>query len=52
MILRCKTEGCDFEIGSLQVLDELEIERLNGSELREQLIRLIQNNLEEIGLEW
>lgn len=52
VILRCKTEGCDFEIGSLQVLDELEIERLNGSELREQLIRLIQNNLEEIGLEW
>jgi anti-sigma regulatory factor (Ser/Thr protein kinase) len=52
IILSCKTEHGSFEIGSAEVRRELEIERLTGNELREQLSGLIQNNLEEIGLKW
>lgn len=52
MILKCKTDKGSFEIGSAEVREELEIDRLTGNELKEQLIGLIQNNLEEIGLDW
>jgi anti-sigma regulatory factor (Ser/Thr protein kinase) len=50
--LKCKTDKGSFEIGSAEVRAQLEIERLTGYELKEQLTGLIQNNLEEIGLDW
>ncbi len=52
IILKCKTEHGEFEIGSAEVRRELEIGSLTGNELKEQLSGLIQNNLEEIGLKW
>jgi anti-sigma regulatory factor (Ser/Thr protein kinase) len=52
IVLKSKTDQGSFEIGSAQVREELEIDRLTGNELKEQLTGLIQNNLEEIGLDW
>ena len=52
VVLSCHADLESFEIGSQQVKEELELEELSGSELREQLKRLIINNLEEIGLDW
>ncbi len=52
IILKCNTDNGSFEIGSAEVRAELDIERLTGNELKEQLIGLIQNNLEEISLDW
>ena len=52
IVLKGITDNGSFEIGSAEVREELEIERLTGNELKEQLKGLIQNNLEEIGLYW
>jgi hypothetical protein len=50
ILLRCSTELGEFEIGSEQVLKELQLENLSGVEIGVQLKRLIRNNLEEIRL--
>jgi anti-sigma regulatory factor (Ser/Thr protein kinase) len=52
IVLKGETDSGSFEIGSEEVRAELEIERITGFELKEQLTGLIQNNLEEIGLDW
>ncbi len=52
VVLRCQVDQESFKISSQQVREELELEELSGNELREQLKRLILNNIEEIGLDW
>lgn len=48
--LQCKTEYGEFEISSIQVLEELDVENLADTTLKTALKRLIRNNLSAIGL--
>jgi len=50
VVLRCRTDRGIFELGSFRVKEELELGELSGSELGDQLKRLIRNNLDDIGL--
>lgn len=50
ILLKCKTMQGEFEISSRQAMAELEAETLDDPTLREDLKRLIRNNLSVIGL--